>query len=88
MRSADRIGYTGPWAVPAGFVRKRIAAMFGLTGLVVFRPAPAGSIVLECPRLAVDGYRLYRFLTYYADNPSARVELGTPAATERWATVR
>jgi hypothetical protein len=52
------------------------------------RPAPAGSIVLECPRLAVDGYRLYRFLTYYADNPSARVELDTPAATERWATVR
>ncbi|WP_157181799.1 hypothetical protein [Nocardia testacea] len=51
------------------------------------RPAAAGSIVLECPRLAVDGYRLYRFLTYYADNPTARVELGTPAATKRWATV-
>lgn len=51
------------------------------------RPAGNGSIVLECPRLAVDGNRLYRFLTYYVDNPEARVELGTSQSLNRWRTV-
>ncbi|MEU1985294.1 hypothetical protein [Nocardia sp. NPDC019395] len=48
------------------------------------RPARTGSIVVECPRLAVDGHQLLRFLTYYADNPAARTELGTPRSLDRW----
>ncbi|WP_280422699.1 hypothetical protein [Nocardia carnea] len=49
--------------------------------------APDGAVVLECPRLAADAHRLFRFLTYYAHTPEARMELGTPAALNRWATV-
>ncbi|MGW0178649.1 hypothetical protein [Nocardia sp. NPDC003345] len=48
------------------------------------RPARTGQIVLECNRMAVDGYRLYRFLGYYADRPEGRPELGTAASVDRW----
>ncbi|MGI5221708.1 hypothetical protein [Nocardia sp. CA-290969] len=52
------------------------------------RPARNGSLVLECTRLAVDGHRLYRFLTHYAENPSARSELGTAQSLDRWRAMR
>lgn len=48
------------------------------------RPARTGSVILECTRLAVDGHRLYHFLTHYADNPAARAELGTSRALDLW----
>lgn len=48
------------------------------------RPARSGSLCVECPRLAIDCHRLYRYLTYYADNPGARRELGTPLSIDRW----
>lgn len=51
------------------------------------RPARTGEVVLECDRLAVDGYRLYHFLGYLADHPEARRELGTAAALDRWAAL-
>lgn len=51
------------------------------------RPARTGSIVLECTRLAVDGHRLYRFLTHYVDNPTARSELGTARSLDLWCAV-
>lgn len=48
------------------------------------RPPHRSCVVLECPRLAVDRRKLYRYLTYYVETPSARAELGTHAALERW----
>ncbi|MGW5436682.1 hypothetical protein [Nocardia asteroides] len=48
------------------------------------RPPHRSCVVLECPRLAVDRRKLYRYLTYYVETPSARSELGTHAALERW----
>lgn len=48
------------------------------------RPPHRSCLVLECPRLAVDRRKLYRFLAYYLETPSARAELGTHAALERW----
>lgn len=44
-------------------------------------PAP---VPLECPRLSVDRDTLYRYLAFYAENPSARTELGTVSALEQW----
>ena len=50
-------------------------------------PAIGGSIALEGDRFAVDEHRLYRFLAFYAGNPSARTELGSPQALDRWNSV-
>ncbi|QLY29378.1 hypothetical protein H0264_29545 [Nocardia huaxiensis] len=47
-------------------------------------PPLPGRIVLECPRFAVARDTLYRYLTFYTENPTARAELGTPPAAERW----
>ncbi|MBL1074295.1 hypothetical protein JK358_07785 [Nocardia sp. 2] len=44
----------------------------------------AGRIVVECPRCPVDRNVLCEFLAFYAENPSARTELGTILALKRW----
>ncbi|QLY33935.1 hypothetical protein H0264_18400 [Nocardia huaxiensis] len=49
-------------------------------------PPLPGRVVLECPRFAVNRDTLYRYLTFYTENPTARTELGTPSATHRWHT--
>ncbi|MBF6456930.1 hypothetical protein [Nocardia cyriacigeorgica] len=52
------------------------------------RPARSGSICVECPRLAVDEHRVLRFLSFYADNPAFRSELGTQLSLDRWRALR
>ncbi|GAB2632571.1 hypothetical protein [Nocardia goodfellowii] len=47
----------------------------------------AGWIFLECPRYSVDGTTLFRYLTFYAENPAARAELGTASSVERWRAI-
>ncbi|MEV6359919.1 hypothetical protein [Nocardia asteroides] len=50
-------------------------------------PPHRSCVVLECPRFAVDRRKLHRYLTYYLENPSARPELGTHTALERWSRI-
>ncbi|MFC9894533.1 stage III sporulation AC/AD family protein [Nocardia sp. NPDC127579] len=44
----------------------------------------AGWIFIECPRFSVNGSMLYHYLTFYAENPAARAELGTASSVDRW----
>lgn len=48
------------------------------------RAPHTGWIILECPRFSVNRITLFEFLTFYAENPGSRVELGTEIALDRW----
>lgn len=81
VRALD-YGYPETWVegtTTAAWARRRTSTLFRLDR---FPEAPR--IEIDSRRYAVDPVLLHRILEFYTCNPSARSELGTPRAIERF----